>query len=74
LGFTKPFLLHLLSLLDFNLPKNSISFLGIIREGYPDTANADKITAEGKHGVLKIIIPKREKVAGKKIRVEDQKD
>jgi hypothetical protein len=34
LGFTKPFLLHLLSLLDFNLPKNSISFLGIIREGY----------------------------------------
>lgn len=44
------------------------------RFALPDTANADKITAEGKHGVLKIIIPKREKVAGKKIRVEDQKD
>jgi HSP20 family protein len=44
------------------------------RFALPDTANADKITAEGKHGVLRIIIPKREKAAAKKIKVEDQKD
>lgn len=44
------------------------------RFALPDTANADGITAEGKNGVLKIIIPKREKVTSKKIKVEDQKD
>ncbi|TLY47072.1 MAG: Hsp20/alpha crystallin family protein [Gammaproteobacteria bacterium] len=44
------------------------------RFALPDTANADKISAEGKHGVLRIIIPKREKAAAKKIKVEDQKD
>lgn len=44
------------------------------RFALPDTANADKISAEGKHGVLRIIIPKREKTAAKKIKVEDQKD
>ncbi len=32
----------------------------------PDTANVDKITAEGKHGVLRIIIPKREKATSKR--------
>ena len=44
------------------------------RFALPDTANADKITAEGKHGVLRIIIPKRDKAAAKKIKVEDKKD
>lgn len=44
------------------------------RFALPDTADADKITAEGKHGVLRIIIPKRDKTAAKKIRVEDKKD
>lgn len=44
------------------------------RFALPDTANADKISAEGKHGVLRIIIPKREKATSKKIKVEDQKD
>jgi HSP20 family protein len=44
------------------------------RFALPDTANADKITAEGRHGVLRIIIPKREKASAKKIKVEDKKD
>ncbi|WP_342147277.1 Hsp20/alpha crystallin family protein [Rickettsiella endosymbiont of Aleochara curtula] len=44
------------------------------RFALPDTADADKITAEGKHGVLRIIIPKRDKASVKKIRVEDKKD
>lgn len=44
------------------------------RFALPDTANADKITAEGKNGVLRITIPKREKAGSKKIKVEDQKD
>lgn len=44
------------------------------RFALPDTANADRITAEGKQGVLRIIIPKRDKAAAKKIKVEDQKD
>ncbi|OJA00698.1 heat-shock protein Hsp20 [Rickettsiella grylli] len=44
------------------------------RFALPDTADADKITAEGKQGVLKIIIPKREKAAAKKIKVEAKKD
>lgn len=44
------------------------------RFALPDTANADKITAEGRQGVLKIIIPKREKASAKKIKVEDKRD
>jgi HSP20 family protein len=44
------------------------------RFALPDTADADKITAEGKQGVLRIIIPKSEKAAAKKIKVEDKKD
>ncbi|MDQ5900123.1 MAG: Hsp20/alpha crystallin family protein [Candidatus Rickettsiella isopodorum] len=44
------------------------------RFALPDTADADNITAEGKQGVLRIIIPKSEKAAAKKIKVEDKKD
>jgi HSP20 family protein len=44
------------------------------RFALPDTADADNITAEGKHGVLRIIIPKKDKAAAKKIKVEDKKD
>ncbi len=44
------------------------------RFALPDTADADKITAEGKHGVLRVLIPKRDKTAAKKIKVEDKKD
>lgn len=44
------------------------------RFALPDTADADRITAEGRHGVLRIIIPKRDKAAAKKIKVEDKKD
>jgi HSP20 family protein len=44
------------------------------RFALPDTADADKIRAEGKQGVLRIIIPKREKAAAKKIEVENKKD
>ncbi|MFK7815161.1 MAG: Hsp20/alpha crystallin family protein [Gammaproteobacteria bacterium] len=36
----------------------------------PDTADADKITAKTEHGVLKLHIPKKEKVLPKKISVE----
>lgn len=36
------------------------------RFALPDTADADKITAEGRHGVLRIIIPKRDKAAAQK--------
>lgn len=44
------------------------------RFALPDTADADKISAEGRNGVLRIIIPKREKASTKKIKVEDQRD
>lgn len=44
------------------------------RFALPDTADADKITAEGRNGVLRIIIPKREKASVKKIKVEDKRD
>lgn len=44
------------------------------RFALPDTADADKITAEEKHGELIIFIPKREKTTAKKIKVEEQKD
>jgi HSP20 family protein len=36
----------------------------------PDTADADNITAKTEHGVLKLHIPKKEKVLPKKISVE----
>ena len=36
----------------------------------PDTANAEKIVAECKHGVLEVSIPKQEKVKPKKIDVK----
>ncbi len=35
----------------------------------PDTADADKIQAHSEHGVLKVIIPKHEKVQPRKIEV-----
>lgn len=44
------------------------------RFALPDAADADKITAEGRYGVLRIIIPKREKASAKKIKVEDKRD
>ncbi len=40
------------------------------RFSLPDTANAEAISAKSKHGVLEIIIPKREAVKPKKISVE----
>lgn len=42
------------------------------RFSLPDTANADAISAKSKHGVLEIVIPKREAVKPKKISVESQ--
>ena len=39
------------------------------RFSLPDTANSDAISAQSKHGVLEIIIPKREAVQPKKIAV-----
>ncbi|PSJ17811.1 Hsp20/alpha crystallin family protein [Nitrosomonas supralitoralis] len=39
------------------------------RFSLPDTANADAISASSKHGVLEVIIPKREAVLPKKINV-----
>ena len=39
------------------------------RFSLPDTANSDAISAKSKHGVLEIIIPKREAVQPKKISV-----
>lgn len=44
------------------------------RFALPDTADSDKITAEGQHGVLKIIIPKKDRTSTKKIKVEDKRD
>ncbi|MCK4864481.1 MAG: Hsp20/alpha crystallin family protein [Gammaproteobacteria bacterium] len=40
------------------------------RFSLPDTANADKISAKSKHGVLEIIIPKQEKAQARKIEVQ----
>ncbi len=40
------------------------------RFSLPDTANADKITAKSKNGVLNIIIPKQEKTLARKIQVK----
>jgi HSP20 family protein len=39
------------------------------RFGLPDTADADRISASGKHGVLEIIIPKRQAAQTRKIDV-----
>ena len=39
------------------------------RFSLPDTADADAISAKSKHGVLEIVIPKREAVLPKKISV-----
>lgn len=39
------------------------------RFGLPDSAEADKITARTKNGVLEIVIPKRESVQPRKINV-----
>jgi HSP20 family protein len=39
------------------------------RFSLPDTANSDAISAVSKHGVLEIVIPKRESVQPKKINV-----
>jgi len=39
------------------------------RFSLPDTANADAISAKSNHGVLEIVIPKREAVQPKKINV-----
>jgi HSP20 family protein len=39
------------------------------RFSLPDTANPDAISAVSKHGVLEIVIPKRESVQPKKINV-----
>lgn len=41
------------------------------RFSLPDTANADKIEAKGKDGVLEIVIPKHEKVQPRKIDVRN---
>lgn len=43
------------------------------RFALPDTADPERITAEGTHGVLEIIIPKREKAKSKKIKVNIKK-
>lgn len=44
------------------------------RFSLPDTADADNIRAEGKQGVLEIIIPKSEKPKAKKVKVTIKKD
>ena len=36
----------------------------------PDTADAEGITAQGKNGVLQVLIPKRQKVQSRRIQVE----
>ena len=42
------------------------------RFSMPDTADADKISAHGRHGVLEIVIPKHERVQARKISVKAQ--
>ena len=42
------------------------------RFSLPDTANPDAISAKSKHGVLEIVIPKREAVKPKKINVASE--
>ncbi len=40
------------------------------RFSLPDTADAEKISASGKHGVLEIVIPKRQLAQSRKINVQ----
>lgn len=40
------------------------------RFSMPDTADPDKVSAHGKHGVLEIVIPKHERVQARKISVK----
>ena len=40
----------------------------------PDHVNADSIKAAGKHGVLEIIIPKKERHVPKKIKVHQERE
>lgn len=40
------------------------------RFSMPDTADPDKVSAQGKHGVLEIVIPKHERVQARKISVK----
>lgn len=42
------------------------------RFSLPDSAQADRITARSKHGVLEIVIPKRESVQPRKISVVNE--
>ncbi|PPD47269.1 MAG: heat-shock protein Hsp20 [Methylobacter sp.] len=42
------------------------------RFSLPDSANADAISAKSRHGVLEIVIPKREAVQPKKINVSSE--
>jgi HSP20 family protein len=42
------------------------------RFALPDTADAERISARGRHGVLEITIPKQEKVQPRKISVEGE--
>jgi HSP20 family protein len=44
------------------------------RFSLPDTADPERVTAEGKHGVLEIVIPKREKAKSKRIKVDIKKE
>lgn len=50
------------------LERFSGSFLR--RFSLPDNVDAENITAQGKHGVLEIRLPKRSKAEGRKIQVE----
>jgi HSP20 family protein len=42
------------------------------RFALPDTADPDHITAHGRHGVLEVAIPKRDKAKARKITVEEK--
>lgn len=44
------------------------------RFALPDTADSDGIEAHGKHGVLEVIIPKREKAKARKIEVKSKEE
>ncbi|WP_010598668.1 Hsp20/alpha crystallin family protein [Rickettsiella massiliensis] len=43
------------------------------RFSLPDTAEAEKVTAQGNQGVLEIIIPKRQKPKTKKVKIVAKK-
>jgi len=42
------------------------------RFALPDTADSENISAHGKHGVLEVVIPKREKAKPRKIEVKNK--